>query len=91
MGLNSAFKVLIYKRLYSDRNGEDSTSVFPLYIIVILLDDGCNFRPEHAAVKVMNKYTIIYSVVLIGESYHAYVPSSKRTLGNARGSLLVTD
>jgi len=25
------------------------------------------------------------------ESYHAYVPSSKRTLGNARGSLLVTD
>jgi len=25
------------------------------------------------------------------ESYHAYVSSSKRTLGNARGSLLVTD
>ena len=25
------------------------------------------------------------------ESYHAYVPSSKRTLGNARGSVLVTD
>jgi hypothetical protein len=25
------------------------------------------------------------------ESYHAYVPSSKRTLGNAHGSLLVTD
>ena len=25
------------------------------------------------------------------ESYHAYVPSSKRTLGKARGSLLVTD
>ena len=25
------------------------------------------------------------------ESYHAYVPSSKRTLENARGSLLVTD
>ena len=25
------------------------------------------------------------------ESYHAYVPSSKRTLGNARGSPLVTD
>ena len=25
------------------------------------------------------------------ESYHAYVPSSKRVLGNARGSLLVTD
>ena len=25
------------------------------------------------------------------ESYHAYVPSSKRTLGTARGRLLVTD
>jgi len=25
------------------------------------------------------------------ESYHAYMPSSKRILGNARGSLLVTD
>jgi len=25
------------------------------------------------------------------ESYHAYVPSLKHTLGNARGSLLVTD
>jgi len=25
------------------------------------------------------------------ESYHAYVPSSKHTLGNARGNLLVTD
>ena len=25
------------------------------------------------------------------ESYHTYVPSSKRTLTNARGSLLVTD
>ena len=25
------------------------------------------------------------------ESYHAHVPSSKRTLGKARGSLLVTD
>ena len=25
------------------------------------------------------------------ESYHAYVPSSKPTLGNARRSLLVTD
>ena len=25
------------------------------------------------------------------ESYHAYVPSSKRTLGNPRGSLTLTD
>jgi hypothetical protein len=25
------------------------------------------------------------------ESYHAYVPSSNRTLGNGRGNLLVTD
>jgi len=25
------------------------------------------------------------------ESYHAHVPSSKHTLGNPRGSLLVTD
>jgi hypothetical protein len=45
----------------------DTTSVLPFCIIAALLDNGRHYRPKHVVVNVTNGYTVIYSVVLIGE------------------------
>jgi len=44
--------------------GEACTSVLPSYIIVTLPDDGCNYKPKHFVVNVINENAIIYIVVL---------------------------
>jgi hypothetical protein len=54
--------------MYSNYKGQASTSVFIFYIIETIPDVGCSVLPEHVVVNVMDKYIIIYSVVLIGES-----------------------
>jgi hypothetical protein len=36
--------------------------------VVGLPSGGSNYRPKHVAVNVMNEYTLIYCVVLIGQS-----------------------
>ena len=38
------------------------------YKVVELPSGGSNYRPKHVAVNVMNEYTLIYCVVLIGQS-----------------------
>jgi hypothetical protein len=40
---------------YFNCKGNMSTSVLPLYIILALPNDGCNYQPKRAVVSVMNK------------------------------------
>jgi len=40
--------------MYFNCKGVASTSVLSFYVIVALSGDGCNYRPKHVGVNVMN-------------------------------------
>jgi hypothetical protein len=58
--------------MYFNCKAQTSISVLPLFIIVALSGDGRDHQLKHIRVNVMNEYTIINSVVLIGKSINEH-------------------